>query len=79
MRKATMSIQEAKQHIDGLKGQALSVLVNKGRKRILELNGSIKGTYPSVFLVEIEDNKNIQTLSCSYSDLICGDIALKIR
>ena len=77
MRKTAMSIEEAKKHIDGLCGHTLKISVNKGRKKILRYDGLIAGVYPSVFTLQILDDKNIQTLSCSYSDLICGDIDLK--
>ncbi|MCL2061351.1 MAG: Veg family protein [Firmicutes bacterium] len=76
MRKSSMSIEEAKRHINGLKGTALKISVNKGRKKINHYNGLIGDVYPSVFTLQITGDKNIQMLSCSYSDLICGDIEL---
>ena len=77
MRKNTISIEEAKRHIHSLRGIALKISVNKGRKRILRYDGRIADVYPSVFTLQISDDKNINMLSCSYSDLICGDIELK--
>lgn len=50
--------------------------ISTGRKKILRYSGRILAVYPQVFTVKIADNKNTELLSCSYSDLICGDIKL---
>ena len=76
MRKSTMSIEEAKKYIRDLKGIALRISVNKGRKKILKYDGSVGDVYPSLFTLQITGDKNINMLSCSYSDLICWDIEL---
>lgn len=76
MRKCAMSIEQVKKDINTLKGRALKVSVNKGRKRIVKYDGEIIEIYPSVFTLKITGDKNIEKLSCSYSDVICGDIKL---
>ncbi len=76
MRKSSMSIDEVKSYIGSLKGRALKISVNKGRKRIVRYDGSIEEVYPSVFTLKIHGDKNVNKLSCSYSDVVCGDIKL---
>ena len=76
MRKSALSISEVKEYIDSLKGKNLKISVNKGRKRIIRYDGSIEEVYPSVFTLKILGDKNVNMLSCSYSDVICGDIKL---
>ena len=78
MRKNTMSIEEAKKHIQALRGTPLRISVNKGRKKVLRYDGQIADVYPSVFTLQISDDENTNMLSCSYSDIICGDIELVI-
>ena len=77
MRKKTMSIDEAKKHIETLSGRPLKISINKGRKKIVKYDGSIAAVYPSVFTLNILGDKNINFLSCTYSDLICGQISIK--
>lgn len=77
MRKCAVSIDEIKKNINALVGKSLKISVNKGRKKIVKYDGEIVDIYPSVFTLRIDGDKNIDTLSCSYSDVICGDIALK--
>ena len=77
MHKASVSIDEVKQKISALKGVAVRISVNKGRKRIVKYDGEVIEIYPSVFTLKINGDKNLDILSCSYSDVVCGDIALK--
>ncbi len=77
MHKTSITIEEVKQKIAALKGVAVRISVNKGRKRIVKYDGEVLETYPSVFTLKIKGDKNLEMLSCSYSDVVCGDIALK--
>lgn len=79
MRKKAMSIEEAKSIVEGYLGSDLKISVNKGRKRIVKYTGSIDEIYPSVFTLKITDDKNIDMLSFSYSDFICGDIKINSK
>lgn len=76
MRKRAESIEQVKQRIKELQGSALRISVNKGRKRVIRYDGEIAMIYPSVFTLKITSDKFIDTLSCSYSDIICGDVKL---
>ena len=77
MRKRTMSLSEAKSSIEGLKGKLIEIKVNKGRKRVVKYLGEVVDVYPSVFTLRIDGDELIDKLSCSYSDVICGDVVLK--
>ncbi len=79
MRKCAKSIDEVKAYVNELTGRPLKISVNKGRKKIVKYSGSILAVYPQVFTLKIADNKNIELLACSYSDVICGDIKLSER
>lgn len=77
MRKRAVSIEEIKSEVLSLEGQKLKISVNKGRKNVVKYDGELSGVYPSVFILKITGDKTINSLSCSYSDVICGDIKLK--
>lgn len=79
MRKRVMSMDEVRSYVSSLKGDPLEVRVNKGRKRIVRYKGCIDEVYPSVFTLKIHGDKNLSMLSCSYSDVICGDIVLRTQ
>ncbi|MCL2598667.1 MAG: Veg family protein [Firmicutes bacterium] len=79
MRKVNNSIDNVKDLIQNLQGKSLKISVNKGRKRIVRYVGSILETYPQVFVLKIDNDKFLDKLSCSYSDVICGDIKLGVK
>lgn len=72
-----MSIDEIKANVLSLLGRKLKISVNKGRKKVARYEGELSGVYPGVFVLRIDGDKAIKTMSCSYSDVICGDIKLK--
>ncbi len=71
MRARAISVEEVKRNILGLKGKALCLDVNKGRKKTVRLNGEIVDLFPSVFTFRAGSG---DIVSFSYSDVICGDI-----
>lgn len=73
MRARTQNVNEVKARIAGLKGKALSVSVNKGRKKVVSLDGVITDIFPSVFMFKAAAG---DVVSFSYSDVICGDIVI---
>ncbi len=73
MRTCTKNIAEVKARIAGLKGKLLSVSVNKGRKKTVDLDGVIADVFPSVFTFI----SGGELVSFSYSDVICGDIVIR--
>ena len=77
MRKKAMSIDDAKQHIQQLAGQPLKISINKGRRKIVRYEGQIGDLFPSVFTLKISGDKNVNLLSCSYRDVVCGQIQFK--
>ncbi len=76
MKKKVVSAQDVKDNVSALKGKMLQIKVNKGRKRIIKYSGEIDEILPSLFTMTIVGEKNISRLSCSYSDIICGDVIL---
>lgn len=73
MRACTRNIDEVKARIAGLKGKTLSVSINKGRKKTVNLDGTIADVFPSVFTFRVGN----EIVSFSYSDVICGDIVIR--
>ena len=76
MRKSVKTLDEVKAFVASLHGYPLKIAVNKGRKKIVRYSGSLLAVYPQVFTLKITGDKNLELLSFSYSDVICGDIKL---
>ena len=51
------------------------VKLNKGRNRIVKCKGIVAEVHPNVFVVEVA-GEIFDRISCSYVDMICGEVAL---
>jgi len=72
MRKITIDLNEVKEKIKNLKGQDVELSINRGRKKIEFVSGTVKDIYPSVFTVVLKDQTLLQTFS--YFDVLCGKV-----
>lgn len=71
-----MSIDQAKAQVYELLGHNVAVRHNKGRNRIARYEGKVSEAHPNVFVIELY-GELFDRISCSYSDVVCGEIALK--
>ncbi|MCM1533652.1 MAG: Veg family protein [Corallococcus sp.] len=69
------SVDDVKAYVENLLGRDVDVKVNRGRNRIKRYVGKVSETHSNVFVIEIADDI-LDRISCSYIDMICGEIAL---
>ena len=77
MRKSILSLIDVKKKISLIKGKNIDVCINRGRKKIDNYSGIIENTYPSVFTIKIYNDEKLKNVTCSYSDVLCGDVKIK--
>ena len=66
-----VSLKDIKKIIDCQKGNRIVLRANGGRKKLIERHGVLKETYPSVFIVELDqDAHNFERVSYTYLSLI---------
>lgn len=66
----------AKMLVQSLLGKEVALRCNYGRNRIAHYSGRLTEMHPHVFVVEV-DNAVTDRISCSYTDMVCGEIAIK--
>ena len=71
------NLDVVKEKIQQLKGKDLKIRLNKGRNKIQFFKGRIDETYSSVFVVQIYDSV-FDRLSCTYQDVLCGDVKFRL-
>jgi uncharacterized protein Veg len=76
MRKVLTGLDHAKKVVEKYFGKEVSIKHNKGRNKICHYRGKITQVYDNVFVVTIY-NEIFDRLSCTYSDVLCGEIAFK--
>ena len=79
MRKSIFNLNDIKDRIADIKGKDIDITISRGRKRYDSYIGQIENTYPSVFTVKVEGDSNVKSVTCSYSDVLCGDVKIVER
>ena len=80
MKKQGLSIDAIREKIRELVGKNIYMEVCRGRKQIKKYNGVVENTFPSVFVVRLTDSGQIvESLSYSYSDVLCGDVVIEAK
>lgn len=74
MRVATRGIESVKKQIADIKDKDIVFRLNKGRNKFITLEGSVNKTYPSIFTIRTKTKDGMDIISCSYSDVLTGNI-----
>ncbi|SDC55774.1 Uncharacterized protein Veg [Pelagirhabdus alkalitolerans] len=68
---------EIKRTLDDQIGKRLKLVANGGRKRTVERYGTLEETYPSVFIVALDQQENaFERVSYSYADVLTETVEL---
>ena len=68
------SLQEIKVQLDSHVGQEVTVVAQAGRNKITERSGILRSTFPSLFVVELDEDANFERASYSYTDILTKNI-----
>ena len=67
-------LTKMKENLDSIVGQEIQLTARRGRKRAITRKGVIEKTYPSIFIVRLENTKNNsldgRRISYSYLDVL---------
>ena len=74
--KKSLDVEKAKQFVSNMLGHSVDVKLNRGRNKIARYKGVVTEAHSNVFVVKLTDDI-FDRISCSYIDLVCGEIALK--
>lgn len=72
---------QVKQEISNYVGSKVRIRANKGRKKIVTKEGVIESTYPSIFVVKLNDEKTekpSRVVSYSYTDVLTHNVELTL-
>lgn len=75
MKRNVITVDDIKRAVLSLKGEQVRLYVNRGRRKILKLEGIVDNVYTSVFTIKQEVGTSaIHTYS--YSDILCGEVKI---
>ena len=73
-----INIQYIKQKFDAHLGEELTIVAQAGRKKVTRRRGILKNTFPAVFVVALDqDRNNFEHASYSYTDVLTKNILLE--
>ncbi|WP_257351291.1 biofilm formation stimulator Veg [Pseudalkalibacillus decolorationis] len=71
------TIPDIKRVLDGQVGKKLTLKANGGRRKTIERSGTLEETYPSVFIVKLDQDTNaFERVSYSYADVLTETVEL---
>ena len=73
-----VDVNMIKQSIEDLIGQHVRVRANKGRRKIIEREGTVEQTYASHFLIRLDEPSHSRMLSYQYTDILTETVELMI-
>ena len=72
------TLREIKKGLDCQIGKRLKLKANGGRKKTIVRSGVLAETYPSVFVVELDQDENaFERVSYSYADILTETVEIK--
>ncbi|MCP8971188.1 biofilm formation stimulator Veg [Ectobacillus ponti] len=70
-------LTEIKSELDNQLGKRLMLKANSGRRKTIERSGFLAETYPSVFVVQLDQQEStFQRVSYSYADILTETVEL---
>ena len=78
MIKKTKTLNDVKSEIFSLLLKPVKIAVNRGRNKVEKYNGIVVSTHPNLFVIKIENNPLVSSLCCSYKEVICGEVKIKL-
>lgn len=76
--KKKLGEEEAKELVNKLLGCNVDVRLNRGRNKIKHYRGVLAEAHSNVFVIKLADDI-FDRISCSYVDLICGELVIRPR
>lgn len=69
---------DIKRDLEAYVGERIRLKANKGRKKVVEREGVLEGTYPNIFTVRISEADGVRRVSYSYADLLTEAVELVV-
>jgi uncharacterized protein Veg len=70
------TLSDIKQSLDSNLGRRLKLKANGGRRKTIERCGVLTETYPSIFVVELDEENALERVSYSYADVLTETVQL---
>ncbi|MGO2603005.1 MAG: Veg family protein [Alkalibacterium gilvum] len=74
-----ITLASIKKTLDSQIGQKIKLTAQAGRKKTIERNGILTETYPSIFVVELDQKENaVERVSYNYTDVLTSAVIVEL-
>jgi uncharacterized protein Veg len=71
-------LSDIRRRVEALVGQRVLVKANRGRRKVVEREGTVERTYASHFVILLDEDKQYRRVSYSYADLLTALVELSL-
>jgi len=76
---ANNALMDIKRILDSHLGERIVLKANGGRRKTVERTGILESTYPSVFIVKLDEERHsFERVSYSYADILTETVMLTV-
>ncbi|USS91855.1 Veg family protein [Fructobacillus americanaquae] len=68
------TLEDIKSRLDAHIGETVTVVSQAGRKKFTERSGILRSTFPSLFVVELDEEADFERASYSYTDVLTNNV-----
>ena len=75
---AKNTLVQIRKELESLVGEKIKLRANRGRRKTFEKVGVLESTYPSIFVIRVDDENYFHRLSFSYADVLTSTVELSL-
>ncbi len=72
------ALVQIRKELENHVGEKIKLRANRGRRKTFEKEGVLESTYPSIFVIRVEEEHYNQRLSFTYSDVLTATVELSL-
>ncbi|NLI70193.1 MAG: Veg protein [Firmicutes bacterium] len=69
-------LYEIRKSLESRVGEKIKLKANRGRRRTFEKEGVLESTYPSIFVIRVDEPNYYQRFTFSYADVLTETVEL---
>lgn len=75
---AKNALVQIRKELEAYVGEKIRLRANRGRRKTFEKEGVLENTYPSIFVIRVDEENYHQRLSFSYADILTETVELSL-
>jgi len=73
-----MLLAQIRDDVKGYVGSRVRVRANKGRRRVVEREGTLERAYPNLFVIKLDDEHHGRRITYTYADILTETVELTV-